>query len=260
MKGWAKWIGALIGFSVFGFFGAIVGYAVGAMIDARGNVEWDERFTSSTSGSSGYRSYSSGQQAYTQSRTGDFAASLLVLTAAVMKADGKVLKSELNYVKQFYVRQFGEVKTREQMRALRDLLEQNIDVRNVCHQIRFQMQYASRLQLLHYLFGIANADQQISNSEQITIQRIAGFMGINMSDFESIKAMFIKNTASDYKILEITQDASEEEIKKAYRKMAKKHHPDKVTHLGEDVKKQAEEKFRKVQEAYENLKKSRGFS
>lgn len=252
MTGWGKWIGALIGFSAFGFFGAIIGFAVGNMFDSRGSVEWDERFTSS-------RGYT-GQQTYQRSGSGDFAASLLVLTAAVMKADGKVLKSELEYVRAFYIRQFGENKTKQQMRALRDLLKQNIDVRQISHQIRYQMQYPSRLQLLHYLFGIAQADQHISNSEVITIERIAGFLGINTADFRSIKAMFVRETGSDYKILEITPDATEDEIKKAYRKMAKKYHPDKVNHLGEDVKKQAEEKFRKVQEAYDNLKKVKGFS
>ena len=252
MSGWAKWIGALIGFSVFGFFGAIVGYAVGSMFDARGKVEWDERFTSSNS--------YTGRQAYERSGTGDFAASLLVLTAAVMKADGKVLKSELEYVKAFYIKQFGEAKTKQQMQALKDLLKQNIDVADISQQIRFQMQYPSRLQLLHYLFGIAKADNQISDSEISTIKNIAGSLGINAADFESIKAMFIKQTGSDFKILEITPDATKDEIKKAYREMAKKYHPDKVAHLGEDVKKQAEEKFKKVQEAYDNLKSSRSFS
>ena len=94
----------------------------------------------------------------------------------------------------------------------------------------------------------------------MTIQRIAGFLGIGSADFQSIKAMFVRQTGGDFKILEITQDASDDEVKKAYRKMAMKYHPDKVNHLGEEVKVQAEEKFRKVQEAYENIKKARGFS
>lgn len=251
MKGWGKWIGALIGFSMFGFLGAMIGYALGMLFDSRGNVQWDERFTSSN----GYNS----QQAYQRTSTGDFTSSLLVLSAAVMKADGKVLKSELEYVKQFYIRQFGEAKTKQQLKALRELLKEEINLRDVGHQIRYQMQYASRLQLLHYLFGIAQADSNISKEETIMIQKIAGLIGISSLDFESIKAMFVRDLGSDYKVLEITQDASNDEIKKAYRKMAKKHHPDKVIHLGEDVQKQAEEKFRNVQEAYENLKKTRGF-
>jgi len=252
MKGWAKWIGALLGFFFFGFYGALLGFFIGSMFDARTSVEWDENFTTD-------RGYSAGQ-AYQRSGSGDFAASLLLLTAAVMRADGKVLKSELNYVKQFYVRQFGEQKTKEQLRVLKELVKQDVDVREVSHKIRYQMQYASRLQLLHYLFGIANADRQISDSEQQIIQRIAGFLGIGSADFESIKAMFVRDTGSDYKILEITADATEDEIKKAYRKMAKKYHPDKVNHLGEDVKKQAESRFQKVQEAYENIKNERNFN
>lgn len=251
MKGWAKWIGAMIGFGAFGYFGAILGFFVGAMLDNRSSAEWDERFTE--------KDRYTGRQAYERSSSGDFAASLLVLTASVMKADGKVLKSELNYVKKFYFRQFGERKTQQQMTALRDLLKQSIDVRTISHQIRYQMQYHSRLQLLHYLFGIAQADDHISGQEVFEIQRIAGFLGINSRDFESIKAMFVRETGADYKILEITPDATNEEIKRAYRKMAKKYHPDKVNQLGEDVKKQAEEKFRQVQEAYESLKKERSF-
>ena len=110
MKGWTKWIGALLGFAFFGFWGAIIGYIIGTMFDTNARVSWDERFTSSGN--------YTGQQAYQRSSSGDFAASLLVLTAAVMKADGKVLKSELEYVKAFYVRQFGENKTKKQMRAI----------------------------------------------------------------------------------------------------------------------------------------------
>jgi DnaJ like chaperone protein len=252
MRGWFKWIFALFGFSVFGFFGGLVGFAVGSMLDSRSSTDWDERYTSSGS-------YST-SPAYRRTSQGDFPSSLLVLTAAVMRADGKVMKSELEYVKQFYIRQFGAEKTRQQMAVLKNLLNETINVRDISHQIRYQMQYHSRLQLLHYLFGIAGADDRISDSEINEIQRIAGFLGLNSGDYLSIKAMFVRETGGDFKILEISQDASDDEIKKAYRKMAMKFHPDKVAHLGPDVKKQAEEKFRKVQEAYENIKKVRGFS
>ena len=78
-------------------------------------------------------------------------------------------------------------------------------------------------------------------------------------DFESIKAMFYKSSDTAYKILEIEPNATPTEIKKAYRKMAKKYHPDKVLHLGKEHQKGAEEKFRKVQEAYEHLQKEKQF-
>ncbi len=253
MKGWSRWIGALIGFSLLNIPGAILGFIIGSMFDSRANFEWDEKYTREGS------TYT-GREAYQRSSTGDFASSLLVLTAAVMKADGKVLKSELNYVKQFYIQQFGANKAAQQMRVLKDLLNQPIDIRSMGHSIRYQMQYHGRLQLLHYLFGIAKADGHISSTEVNEIQRIASYLGINSPDFTSIKAMFVRETGGDFKILEISPDASDDEIKSAYRKMAKKYHPDKVASLGEEVRKNAEEKFRSVQEAYENLKKERGFS
>ena len=79
-----------------------------------------------------------------------------------------------------------------------------------------------------------------------------------MSDFQSIQAMFYKDTKSSYKILEITQDVSDDDIKKAYRKMATKFHPDKVHHLGEEFQKMAEEKFKSLNDAYDQIKKERG--
>jgi DnaJ like chaperone protein len=95
--------------------------------------------------------------------------------------------------------------------------------------------------------------------ELTTIESIAGYLGVSIADFNSLKAMYFKDTNSDYKILEIEPSASDEEVKKAYRKMAVKFHPDKVAALGEEVQHAAKEKFQKVQEAYENIKKHRGF-
>ena len=214
---------------------------------------WDEKYT----GSSNYRSFGTGGFQQTRS-VSEFGSILLVFTAAIMKADGRVLKSELNYVKLFFVRQFGEQKAQVMLRELRDTLERPIDLRETGHRIRYYMQYQDRLQLLHYLFGIANADNKIETDELNVINRIASYMGVNAPDFQSIKAMFIKETGSDYKILEIDKNVSDEEVKFAYRKMAKKYHPDKVAHLGEEVKKGAEEKFRQIQTAYDNIKKERG--
>jgi DnaJ like chaperone protein len=174
-----------------------------------------------------------------------------------MKADGKVLKSELDYVKQFFVRQFGRETAREATIMLRDLLKQDIPLADVCRQIERHMDYSSRLQLLHLLFNISLADGVVNQAEQAVIEKIADYTGVSRADYVSIKNMFIPDTDPDYKILETDPSATDEEIKKAYRRMAMKYHPDKVSHLGEDFRKAAGEKFRKVNEAYKRIREER---
>ena len=120
------------------------------------------------------------------------------------------------------------------------------------------MIYESRLQLVHLLFGLSAADGHVHPLEIKTIEQISYSLGLDNNDIASLKAMFIEDTDSAYKILEVSQNSSNEEIKKAYYKMAKKYHPDKVNHLGEKIKLGAEEKFRKLNKAYEQIKQSRG--
>ncbi len=241
MAKFGKWIGAGLGAFAGGPIGAIIGFTIGSMIDGG-----QQAVKTGTRG--GYR---------TRTTTGGYVMSLLVLVAAVMKADGKVLKSELDYVKKFMVHNFGEDSAQEAVKMLRDILNQTIPVNEVCNQIKSNMNYSARLQLVHFMFGIAQADGHIDPSEQQLITHICNQMGISNSDFESIQAMFVPSTESDYKILEIERSATDEEIKKAYRRMAMKYHPDKVSTLGEEVQNAAKEKFQKVNLAYENIKKER---
>jgi DnaJ like chaperone protein len=237
MAGFAKWIGGGLGW-VFGGgpIGAVIGFAIGAAIDS---VEVKTAKTMPTT-------------------TGDFLVSLLVLMAAVMKADGKVLKSELDYVKAYLLRTFGEDDTSEALRLLREILNKPIPVAEVCSQIRNHIDYSSRLQLIHLLYGLAKADRFISPEEISLIDEISSKLGINLADLNSIKSMFIEDNDWAYKVLEIEKSASADEIKKAYRKMALKYHPDKVAYLGEEIHKTANDKFQKVNEAYEKVKKEKG--
>lgn len=239
MGKFAKWIGGGLGWVVAGPIGAIIGFTIGSFIEGPEITK---------------------TKGYSSTTTGGFAMTLLVLIAAVMKADGRVLKSELNYVKKYFVQQFGEESAMEALQMLKDILNQNIPVQSVGMQIKQNLDYSSRLQLLHILFGVAQADGQVDTSELNTIATISGYMGVNSRDFESIKSMFVADVDSAYKILEIERDATNEEVKKAYRKMAVKFHPDKVSHLGEDFQKQAKEKFQKVNDAYEKIKKERNMN
>ena len=194
-----------------------------------------------------------------QTNVNDFPTMLMALSAAVMKADGKVLKSELDYVKVFFSRQFGNQFSTQHLQTLKKFLDgQEIPLQRICSDIRTRLQLEARLQLIHYLYGIAKADANVSESEVNVINTIANFLGLASVDVDSIKNMFYRSTESDYKVLGLDSSATDEEIKKAYRKMAIKFHPDKVSQLGEEYQKGAQEKFQEVQNAYENLKKQRG--
>ncbi|HRG38121.1 MAG TPA: TerB family tellurite resistance protein [Bacteroidia bacterium] len=242
-----KWLGGGLGWALGGPLGAVLGFTIGSVLDA-GEVTVQK--------SDGSTIYSSGRT----TAAGDFAASLLVLSAAVMKSDGQTLKSELDFVKKFLVNQFGEAKALEEIQLLKEILKKDIPLYDVCVQIKHYMPYEQRLQIIHYLFGISKADGHVHPKELDTIQTISNYLAVEPNDFISLKAMYFRDVDGDYKILEIEPSASNDEVKKAYRKMAVKFHPDKVLDLGEDVQKAAKEKFQKVQEAYDHIKKQRGFS
>ncbi|HNW98170.1 MAG TPA: TerB family tellurite resistance protein [Bacteroidales bacterium] len=243
MGRYGKWLGGGLGWVLGGPIGGIIGFIAGSM--------YDTVSTDSPTDTANLRHRTSSD---------DFFVSLLILSSAVMKADNKVLKSELDFVRKFFTQQIGATRTQQYMLILRDIMQKEYSLHDVCSQIRHFMEMPLRLQMLHYLFGIAKADGFVSESETETIHKIANYLGINPNDYESIKAMFVHDSKSAYKILEISPDASDEEVKKAYRKMALKYHPDKVSHLGEEVQKAANEKFKELNNSYETIKKERGMN
>lgn len=240
MPGWEKWLWGGLGWAMGGPIGGILGFAIGSM------------------SASGPRSTGRAPGRHVRTGPGDFGVSMMVLLAAVMRADDKLLKSELVYVQQFFNTTFGAQYTRERMLLFKDLLKQDFNLQEVTRQIRGNMDAAARLQLLHLLFGLAQADGELAESEIAIINEISGFLGITVDDYESIRAMFIKSADSAYKILEIEPDADIGTVKKAYRRMANKYHPDKVSHLGTEFTSIAEEKFKAINEAYQQIKSQKG--
>ncbi|WP_299272479.1 TerB family tellurite resistance protein [uncultured Psychroserpens sp.] len=260
----AKWIGGALGWSFGGPVGAIIGLAIGSLIDGAAEQsgfllnegQQQQRRSRQSTSRSRTRSRSHSRP---QTKSGDFEVSLLILASVVIKADGIQDQRELDYVRQQFVSMYGKDRANHAFKLFKNINKQSIPTRKVCLQIKQMMDHSSRLQLLHFLFGIAKADGMVTDNEVSQIYMISGYLGISTRDYGSIKAMFYNSSDNAYKILEITKDSTDDEVKRAYRKMAKKYHPDKVIHLGKEHQKGAEEKFRQVQLAYEQLQKERGF-
>ncbi|PNQ74697.1 molecular chaperone DjlA [Hanstruepera neustonica] len=250
----SKWIGAALGWSFGGPIGAIIGMALGGVVDAMSGNGKETIFRQEQ-----YRRTQGSNRSNVRTQSGDFEVSLLILSSIVIKADGKQDQRELDFVRQQFLQMYGKERANHAFKLFKNINKQQIPVRQVCMQIRQMMDHPSRLQLLHFLFGIAKADGHVTQSEVNQIHTISGYLGISSRDYESIKAMFYNSTDNAYKILEIDKNASVTEIKAAYRKMAKKYHPDRVIHLGKEHQEGAEEKFRQVQQAYEQLQKEKGF-
>ena len=245
MGRFTKWLGAGLGWSFGGPIGAVLGYLIANAIEGFGKKDFQE-----------FQRQAQGHSDNTHS--GDFEVSLLLLSSFVIKADGKIDPRELDFVRSYFVKMYGKDRANHAFRLFKGIIKsETISPRQICLQIQHQMQHAARLQLMHYLFALAKADEIVTSEELDMLHKIAGYLNINPRDFESIKAMFYRDSQSAYKILEIEKTATDQEVKAAYRKMVKKHHPDKLRHLGEEHLKGAQDKFLKIQEAYEQVKKER---
>lgn len=241
-----KWVAALIGFFFFRYPGAILGFFLGSGID-------------SFSGKGAKGSNVLRDMTRQKVSPADFELNLLSLCSIVIKADGTVSKTEMNYVRQYFVQNYGKEKANAIFRTFNEINKKHeISAQRICVFLNQRTRYEVRLQLLHFLFGIAQADGTVRTSEANKIQEISGYLKVSFRDFESIKAMFIKAADTAYKILEIEKTATDDQLKKAYRTMAKKYHPDRVNTENEAIKKGAEEKFKEVQKAYEMIQKERG--
>ena len=248
-----KWIGGFLGWVAWGPIGALLGILLGSVVDSYidqacqllGNESSEDTKTYERS------SYSASEQ------RNSFLVSLLALSAAVIKADGKTLREELDYVREFVSKNFGEEAVAEAMRILEQFTSQEVNIYSVGPQIAHYMNYSQRLQLLYYLVQIALADGHFDKKEKSVLEAIGSTIGLGNTDINSVIAMFYKDTSSAYTVLGISPSATDDEVRTAYRKMAMKNHPDKVATLGPDVQKAAAEKFRQVQDAYETIKKER---
>ena len=231
-----KWIAALVGYYYFRFPGAILGYFTGVLLEQYSRRNF-----------------------FNSINPADFEINLLALASTVIKADGSVKKQELEFVRNFFIGHYGQDKAKKIFKIFNEQVKNEIqNIEKLSRVFIERTRYETRLQIIHFLYGVANSDGKIANQELDKINQIAIALGINLLDVESIKAMFIKSSDNAYKILEIESDASDEQVKTAYRNMAKKYHPDRIYSNDPAMIKGAKEKFQEVQKAYEIIQKERG--
>lgn len=234
---YGKWIGAGIGFMQAGFIGAVIGYYLGNMVG---------------------KNFGSKKKMFEMS----FEISLLILATKVIRADGRVEKSELDCVKLFFIQSFGKSKSEIYFKIFNEVKQKPLpSLRAICLEINQCVNHKTRLQILHFLFSIAHSDGHVDRREVELIKKVAKYFWINDHDFNSIQAMFANKTsiANSYAILGLENNASNQDIKTSYRKLIKKYHPDKLNNVSEDIVKLSKKKFQDLQDAYENIRKERGF-
>ncbi len=242
---------SVIGMAIGGPIGAIIGFALGSFLDS----------------------------AVTKNKGIPDAVlyGITALSAEVMKADSTIQRSELYLFKNFMVSNFGNAAASKSIDILRDIKDQSISIENQCVKLNEILNYTERLEIVRYLFQLAYIDGDLNQLEVSILNTIASFMQIRQQDYEYIKNTYSyynyqqsysqnnysqtyrKDTvAEDYAILGVKATDSNDDIKKAYRRLAVENHPDKIEHLGETARKKAEENFSKINEAYQRIKKQRG--
>lgn len=255
--GVTKWLFAGLGWAVGGPIGALLGFFIGKSFDSDSDTQ---AFTQS-----GDHAFHHGPYRNTGTQA-DIHVALLVLIAAVMKADGQVKKSELNYVKAFLRQNYGEERGKEMLKALQQIVQKDIPIDQVCYQIKVNTDYNTRYHMVDFLFGLGGADGSFDQTELNMLRLIAQYLGIAQSDYTSIcerhnssfntpHSTFGKDP---YKVLGISKDATDDEVKKAYRRMAMKYHPDRVAGMSEEMQRNAAEQMKEINEAYEQINKLKG--
>ncbi len=251
-----KWIGGILGWVVTGGspLGIIAGFFIGKLFDS------DEATT--TFGNGIY----SEQDTLTGNRN-SFLFSLLVMASYIIKADGKIMHSEMELVRQWLRQNFGEQAVQQGDQILRRLFEESKQrgednyrelIRQSCGQIAQNMDHSERLQLLSFLVMIAQADGHVDTTEVVALKEVAQWMRVDPREIDALLHMEGDTLDDAYQVLGVSPDATDDELRRAYRRLALEHHPDRVAKLGDDVRKAAEKKFQEINAAKERIWKARG--
>lgn len=259
---YAKWIGAWLGWiNSQSVLGGLAGFVLGAIFDAvteRNEPQYTDE---------GYQPDDEPLYQQQQGERNSFLFSLMVLSAHVIQADGKIMHSEMEHVRQFLRNTFGtdaERQGNDILLRLFDYRKQNGEaqwqqqISQACREITHHMQHEHRLQLVAFLCQIAQADCHLDNTEVDALHTIAVNLQLDANVIEQMLHLGGKSIDDAYAVLGLTKDATDDEVRRAYRKMALQYHPDRVATLGDDVKAAAQKKFQEINDAKERIYKARG--
>jgi DnaJ like chaperone protein len=256
MAWWGTLLGGTLGFMFGGPLGALLGAALGRNFDQGLKA----------SGTAG--GYGAGQQERVQAAF--FAATFSVM-GHIAKADGKVTPDEIRAAESFMARMQLDAQQRKAAIELfnagkRDDFELHAvlaQFRQECHRRRNLVQMFLEIQI-----ATAMADGHLHASEKRILFTIGEQLGFDRAAIEHLFNFVDSGAAMDsgkaslsdaYEILGVSRDASDAEVKKAYRRLMNQHHPDKLAAKGlpEEMMKLATEKTQEIKSAYEQVKKSR---
>ena len=250
-----KAIGAGMGFMVGGPIGAILGGVLGHAYDVSNEQMQGYREREDHSWPEVEREFD---------RQYLFYVSLASLAAKMAKADGVITNDEIRAFDHFLRIDLGlSVDERRTIASVfNEAKNSPEDAVAIARQFKALIGYQRDVlqMMIQLLFRIALADGQLHKNEEIFIQDIASAFEMSAMEYQQIKALYIKENDQAYNILGISRNASDDEVKKAYRKLVQEYHPDKMQAKGvpEDFMKIANEKMTEINQAYDQICKERG--
>ncbi|MCK9297257.1 MAG: DnaJ domain-containing protein [Desulfobulbaceae bacterium] len=208
------------------------------------------------------RKVSDYEQSQTESRK-NFVSLLVHILVKVAQFDGKISRAELLTIKNFFRTHLHY--DQNQMFWVNELIKDannNPDsLETLLAQFRSSFAYEPRLILVELVYQIFFSNERVTNQELELARNIAEYLELSPHDLQSIQSRYIRmrhaavnQEQQYYEVLGLQPEATFEEIKKAYRKLSMKYHPDKVGHLGEEFRGVAEEKMKELNAAYQYLK------
>jgi DnaJ like chaperone protein len=196
---------------------------------------------------------------------------LVNILVKIAQVDGKVTREEVKTIRHFfqYNLRYSQNKLYWIKELIKEALVSTVSLDTLLQEFRQKFAYEPRLILLELIYQVLYTNEVVSQEELQLATNIGNYLGISAYDQRSIAAKYQSrfrtaaqaDEVSEEKylaILGLAPGAGFSEIKTAYRKLSMQYHPDKVSHLGDEFKKVAEEKMKEINNAYEFLKKKYG--